>query len=254
MTSSVTPIEAPVSGPKHDDDEEDLESTVDSAEGADAARLPPEPGEQTGVDDADDDDEDDDEDADDDTADGVASVAAAGQLPWWWRNLPRLIASAAVLTGWGFVGWHEHFRITPPTVFLCLGWLAVVEAVLFLWRTGFSATDDDPGDVAWWKPAGEADELLREKRSLLKAIKEIEFDHEMGKLTDNDAGEIVAMYRARAIEVIKAIDVIEAAHAGGTGGSVKDEIERELKARLEVRGKGRNKKRDKAKAGKERAS
>ncbi len=201
--------------------------------------LAAEPEPTAATDQAQDDEADEADEADED-------IAAPGPVvtvdPWWWRNLPRLIALGATLVGWGFIGWHEHFRITPPTVFLCLGWLAVVEAVLYLWRTGFSATDDDPGDVAWWKPVGEADELVREKRSLLKAIKEIEFDHEMGKTTEADAGEMVRMYRARAIEVIKAIDAIEAIDASGKGlATVKDEIERELRARIELKGKSKAK-------------
>jgi hypothetical protein len=161
----------------------------------------------------------------------------------WARHVPRLVAVAAVLVGWSFIGWHERFRMTPPTAFLCLGWLAVVEAVLFLWRTGFVTAEDlDDHDVHWWRPRGERDELEREKRSLLKAIKEIEFDREMGKTTDQEAGQIVRMYRARAIDVIKAIDELDG--AGAT--TVRDEIEREVRARIAVSGKGKKKKSKKA--------
>ena len=172
---------------------------------------------------------------------------ASGPPPWWLRHLARMIAVVAVVVGWGFVGWHERFRITPPSVFLCLGWLAVVEAVLFLWRAGFAASDDlDDKDVQWWRPRGERDELEREKKSLLKAIKEIEFDREMGKTSDEDAGAIVRMYRARAIEVIKALDALDGAGQGG----VKDEIERELRARVAVAGASKKQKAKKEKSAK----
>ena len=171
----------------------------------------------------------------------------------WERHLPRLVAALAVLIGWIFVGWHERFRMTPPTVFLCLGWLAVVESVLFLWRTGFVTAEElDDADVRWWRPRGEREELEREKRSLLKAIKEIEFDREMGKTTEQDAGQIVRMYRARAIDVIKAIDELDGANADG--GSVREEIERELRARLEVAGKAAASAKKKAKKSKKEAS
>jgi len=169
----------------------------------------------------------------------------------WERHLPRLVAALAVLIGWIFVGWHERFRMTPPTVFLCLGWLAVVESVLFLWRTGFVTAEDlDDADVRWWRPRGEREELEREKRSLLKAIKEIEFDREMGKTTDQDAGQIVRMYRARAIDVIKAMDELDGANTDA--GSLREEIEREVRARLEVADKVTSKK--KAKKSKKEAS
>ncbi|HTJ41418.1 MAG TPA: hypothetical protein VL463_04955 [Kofleriaceae bacterium] len=186
--------------------------------------------------------------ADDDVDEPAPAPAPrAPAQPWWWRNLPRLCAAIATLVGWGFVGWHEHFRVTPPAVFLCLGWLAVIEAVLFLWHTGFSASDDDDGDADWWRPFGERDELEREKRSLLKAIKEIEFDREMGKTSDQDAGEIVRMYRARAIELFKALDAFD--KDAGEEVSVKDEIERELRARMALAGGKGKKKGQKTKKG-----
>jgi ribosomal protein L40E len=49
-------------------------------------------------------------------------------------------------------------------------------------------------------------ELEREKQSLLKAIKELEFDHEMGKVSQKDFEDIGALYRARAIGVLRRLD------------------------------------------------
>jgi hypothetical protein len=160
---------------------------------------------------------------------GGGEPAPGGPGPWP-RIMVSLITATAVAVGWGFIAWHYHFRIKPASVFLCLGWLAVVLAVRFLWQTGFQAADDDTGDAAWWRPTGKLDELVREKRSLLKAIKEIEFDREMGKTSEDDAGAIVKVYRARAIDVIKAIDALQ----GGEAGSVRDEIEREVRARMQL--------------------
>ena len=48
-------------------------------------------------------------------------------------------------------------------------------------------------------------ELLVEKEHLLTALKEIDFDHEMGKLTDDDHQRLRADYRARAV----ALDALE---------------------------------------------
>ncbi len=49
-------------------------------------------------------------------------------------------------------------------------------------------------------------ELEREKQSLLKALKELEFDHEMGKVSQKDFEDIGALYRARAIGVLRRLD------------------------------------------------
>ena len=89
---------------------------------------------------------------------------------------------AVLLIGWIFILVTNHFRITPPTVFACLGYFAGVIAIYTLFRTGATAvTDTDESDdaLSWTQPLGALDEREREKRALLKAIKEAEFDQEM---------------------------------------------------------------------------
>ncbi len=49
-------------------------------------------------------------------------------------------------------------------------------------------------------------ELRDEKRRLLRAIKELEFDFGMGKLSKGDFDTVIATYRLRAIEVMRAIE------------------------------------------------
>jgi hypothetical protein len=49
-------------------------------------------------------------------------------------------------------------------------------------------------------------ELEREKQSLLKALKELDFDHQMGKVSDKDFAEIGTIYRGRAIRVMRQLD------------------------------------------------
>src|ERR1043166_3127287 len=131
-------------------------------------------------------------------------------MRWAWRG----VALAALLIGWLFIAWQNRFHITAPLVFVCLGYLAVIATIFNLWRTGAAAVDaseDEAGDSTWAKPVGAIGELEREKRTLLKAIKEAEFDLQMGKLSQRDADEMIATYRARAIEVIREIDRVERA-------------------------------------------
>jgi hypothetical protein len=149
-----------------------------------------------------------------------------------------------------FILWQNRFYLTPAVVFVMLGYFAVVMTIYNLWRTGVAAVaanDEDDGDAAWGLPAGARDDLDKEKRTLLKAIKEAEFDHAMGKLSKHDVDEMIATYRARAIDVIKELERLEA----GEAGTVRERIERELKARLELDGKAdakvkKTKKADKA--------
>jgi hypothetical protein len=67
------------------------------------------------------------------------------------------------------------------------------------------------------------DALEREKMLVLRSIKELEFDRAMGKLSQKDFDEMAGRLRARALSLMKQLDLGE----GGYG----TEIERELAAR-----------------------
>ena len=80
--------------------------------------------------------------------------------------------------------------------------------------------------------AGEAPQLIvghtrasleREKTLVLRAIKELEFDHAMRKVAPRDFEVLSARLRARAIGLMRQLE---------TGGGYRDVIERELTARL----------------------
>ena len=149
------------------------------------------------------------------------------------RWVRRGTALVLLLIGWGFILFTNNFHITPPVVFVCLGYFAGVAAIYTLYRLGataVTANDETDDDQSWGRPLGALGELEREKRTLLKAIKEAEFDQQMGKLSKADAESMIAIYRARAIEVIKEIDL----QSSGQAGSVRDRILREARARIQI--------------------
>jgi hypothetical protein len=144
-----------------------------------------------------------------------------------------MVAGGVLLAGWLFIFWQNSFHVTTPVVIVALGYVAVVSTVFNLWRTGAAAvaqTDEDEGDASWGLPIGARGELEREKKTLLKAIKEAEFDLQMGKLSKVDADSMIKTFRVRAIEVIKEIEKFDA----GAAGSVRERIEREVRARIEL--------------------
>jgi len=146
-------------------------------------------------------------------------------VTWVWRG----VAAGALVLGWLFILYANNFHITAPVVIICLGYLAVIAMVINLWRVGASAVAPaDEGEHAWARPLGARGELEKEKRTLLKAIKEAEFDLAMGKLSQADADEMIQTYKARAIEVIKELERVEAGDAAGT----REQIRREVQARL----------------------
>jgi len=55
-------------------------------------------------------------------------------------------------------------------------------------------------------------ELREERRRLLRAINELRFDHEMGKLSQVDYDSVRAGYELRALEVMRALDAGETLH------------------------------------------
>jgi hypothetical protein len=65
--------------------------------------------------------------------------------------------------------------------------------------------------------------LERDKTLTLRAIKDLEFDRAMGKLSDDDFREMSSRLRARATRLFKQLDA---------GSSYRDQIERDLLKRL----------------------
>ena len=65
--------------------------------------------------------------------------------------------------------------------------------------------------------------LEREKTLSLRAIKELEFDRAMGKVSDADFQEMAGRLRARAARLIKQLDA---------GGGYREQVEQELEKRL----------------------
>lgn len=55
-------------------------------------------------------------------------------------------------------------------------------------------------------------ELREEKRRLLRAIKELKFDFEMGKLSETDFTDVKQTYELRAIEVMRQLDGVRRVH------------------------------------------
>jgi hypothetical protein len=95
-------------------------------------------------------------------------------------------------------------RPTPGAVFLTLGWLSILATGYFLVRAvaSFDLTTRDDGHELPTR----RDDLEREKKHLLKAIKEVEFDRDTGKLDGGEAKAAISRYRARAVEILRLLD------------------------------------------------
>jgi len=117
-------------------------------------------------------------------------------------------------------------RPTPGAVFLTLGWMAILATGALLVK---AASFDMRVGAPEGGEAGRRDDLEREKKLLLKAIKEVEFDRDTGKLDGGEAAEAIRRYRARAVEVLRELDEAPAKRYEGL-------IEKELARRLAASG------------------
>jgi hypothetical protein len=70
------------------------------------------------------------------------------------------------------------------------------------------------------------DHLLVQKESIYSALKELEFDHAMGNLSQQDYQELVGRYEDRAIAVLKTIDHVDEEETE----EAEDPVEREIAA------------------------
>lgn len=165
---------------------------------------------------------------DDEGGDGVSATAVEPPRVAPKKPMPTWIFPLAVIPpGWFFVLQSVKWHVTPSAVLLMICWVAIVTFGYFGILMALSAAS--PEDRAWFAARGQREELEREKRGLLKAIKEIEFDRETGKLSAQDAASLTTVYRARAIEVIKAIEA-----ETGAATSVREHLLAEVRARQAV--------------------
>ena len=95
------------------------------------------------------------------------------------------------------------------SVWLSLGVLLAIAAVLivalpFLRRPGLSAAEDRLGEPD--EHERRRLELAEERDRALAALKELEFDHRTGKVSDEDYRVLVGPLRRRAAEALRALE------------------------------------------------
>ncbi|HVV84219.1 MAG TPA: hypothetical protein VHE35_14200 [Kofleriaceae bacterium] len=155
-----------------------------------------------------------------------SSLPRARLLPG--RTWLGTLASLAVFTpGALYVLAVNRWHVTAPVVMLLLCWAAVVSLGYHLARMAMSVNDTTELEAP---VTGSRDELEREKRKLVKGIKEVEFDRECGKMSDADATALIATYRVRAMEILRELERLDADRAD----SPRARVEADLKARLDL--------------------
>ncbi len=107
---------------------------------------------------------------------------------------------------------------------VALGWV-----LWLIYQTARALANDPPPEEVAIATGRRRKELERDKQALLKALKELEFDHQMGKVSDADFADLVGNYRARAMRVMRQLDLADA------GADYHKLIERDLRQRMGAR-------------------
>ncbi|MGZ3441147.1 MAG: zinc ribbon domain-containing protein [Polyangia bacterium] len=116
---------------------------------------------------------------------------------------PVIVIAVAAAVG-GYATWSGG---RAAVAFLVGATLAMGWVVWLAFRAAQALVKDPPAVEAGAVVTGKRrKELERETQSLLKALKELDFDHQMGKVSDKDFADIGATYRARAIRVMRQLD------------------------------------------------
>ncbi len=139
---------------------------------------------------------------------------AGSSRSFWLLVAVSLLLAAALLVGLR-VG--VGVDLDAPTIALAAACVVMIWALRAMW--GIVAALSRPAvetilvEAEAAGPVGGARsdlaELREEKRRVLRAIKELEFDHAMGKLSDEDFKQIGDRYKLRAIEVIRELEPLE---------------------------------------------
>src|SRR5918992_1235087 len=150
------------------------------------------------------------------SAGGFGEAAHDTLEPWQLFTLAGLIGATIVV----FVSTGQ----TPAGIIL-LSLTIFTAAVVGVaaWRTlsPLIGSDEPIGTPVLGGPTRAA--LEREKTLVLRSIKELEFDHAMGKVSNKDFAEMSARLRARATGLIRQLDA---------GSAYRDQIEKEIARRV----------------------
>lgn len=125
-------------------------------------------------------------------------VARPAELPAWSRWLAPLVGLGAAIGGGVLYG--------PPGVVLVLAGVALVSVIALFWQSLRTLLGETPlsGADAYALGAPRTEE--EQKRSVLRALKDLEFERAVGKISDDDYKQLVVHYRKEAKRLLRVID------------------------------------------------
>ncbi|WP_129354957.1 zinc ribbon domain-containing protein [Sorangium cellulosum] len=136
------------------------------------------------------------------TADETARRASDSALERQIVHYARFGAPFAALVGAGVAGLVSG----PPAAILVLAGGALVAVIAIFWASLRVLLGETPlsGADAYAIGAPRVEE--EQKQAVLRALKDLEFERSVGKISDEDYAELVARYRAEAKRLLRLLD------------------------------------------------
>src|SRR5688572_23544207 len=108
-------------------------------------------------------------------------------------------AAIALVIGAGFV-------FGAPIAILALAALALLGGIALIWSSVQSLTGETPLSLEEALTLGAPSAEEEQKRAVLRALKDLEYERSVGKITNEDYQLLSARYRAEAIRLMQALD------------------------------------------------
>lgn len=94
-----------------------------------------------------------------------------------------------------------------PAIFITLAAAALLLAIAFLWSSFRALFGADTGALMRRSDAvRKRSELLEEKDAVLRSLKDLEFERDVGKLSDHDFARLDAEFRLRAKQIMRLLE------------------------------------------------
>jgi hypothetical protein len=94
-----------------------------------------------------------------------------------------------------------------PVAFIVLAALALLVSIAFVWRAlRVLFGGEAQSDLAQSQAMRHRAELLVEKDAVLRSLKDLEFEKQVGKISDDDFKRLDAEFRTRAKRILKLLD------------------------------------------------
>jgi hypothetical protein len=109
-----------------------------------------------------------------------------------------------MLTAWAFVLAWGFYGFGPALIALAAG--ALLNGITLLWGSVQSLTGETALTLEEALTLGAPSAEEEQKRSLLRALKDLEYERSVGKITPEDYQELSSRYRAEAIRLMQDLD------------------------------------------------